>query len=175
MSEEWRALHERLSKKNVELLCARIKDNPDALNEAIALLVDPDIRYRSISAWVLKTYSIEFKGGLSPSQWSTILGRFLEEKESDMVTRSALQMMIRLGIPEELEGLIYDRCMENVLAQQSIALTAFSIRVMNQTVSKYPELGHEYRDFLESVPDDSPGVRVAKRDGLRLLETLLTH
>lgn len=172
MSDEWRALHERLSKNTVERLCSRMKDNPDALNEAIGLLEDTDIRYRSVAAWVLKTYAVDKKYGLSPDHCKRVLKRFMKEQESDMVTRSALQMMLRLGIPEEYEGSIYDRCMENVRSKPSIAVTAFSIRILNQMVSKYPDLGHEYRDFLESVPDESPGVRVAKRDGLRILDTL---
>jgi len=78
--------------------------------------------------------------------------RRLEENVHDAVIRCVLQIFQELEFHEDMEGLIFDKCMNYLISPKYPA--AFRVYAMNILVNlceKYPDLAEEVRPVISDV------------------------
>jgi hypothetical protein len=95
----------------------------------------------------------------------------LDAPHHDAVIRNTFRTLQNIDIPEELEGLAFEKAF-NFLAnpQNAIAIRVFAMSVCGNIAQKYPELKHELIPIIEEqLPYGSAGF---KNRGIKVLKSL---
>lgn len=154
-----KALHELLKHSSKEELETYIQSHPPAFNQVLKLALDPDSPVSWRAAWMVSTcmrerdprvtkYSREFIARL--------------RKTADGQQRELLNILAKLDIQEDEEGLLFDECVriwEQTSRIASVRYAAF--RILFNMAQKYPDLMHELTLLTESDYTDSlsPAIR----------------
>ncbi len=96
----------------------------------------------------------------------------LEDAKHDAVIRNTLRLFEDIPIPEEVEGLLLDKCFQYVRSPQyAIAIRCFSITVLGKIALKYPDIkGEVIAELNEHLPHGSAGFKVRARRVIKLLQ-----
>jgi hypothetical protein len=99
----------------------------------------------------------------------------LDKNVHDAVIRCVLQIFQDLDFPEDLEGLIFDKCMSLLISPKNPA--AFRVYAMNILVNiceKYPELKVEVKPVISDVLQASelPSITSRAKRELKRLEKI---
>lgn len=123
------------------------------MKELMSYFFHEEWRYNQRSAWAL---------GEIGSQKPKLIYPYLEKMLANLdnashnaVVRNTVKVISELDIPEELEGEIFDRCMNYLEdTKTAVAIRCYSVNILEVIAAKYPELQEDLvavvRDHLEN-------------------------
>lgn len=99
-------------------------------------------RYNQSAAWPLGVIGENNPHLLLP--YLTPMLENLKQNPKDAVVRNTVRTLQYIELPEELEGPVYDICMNYLLdIKQAVAIRAFSMTTLANIAEKHPELRSE--------------------------------
>ncbi len=136
-----------------------LKSNPDDLDELISLSLLDKQPYSWRAAWLLCSY-VKKNDPLIIPHINTIVEML--PTVSDSQKREFLTILRKMDLPEDLEGIIFDHCVniwEDITKQGSVRINA--LRLIVKIMEKHPDLKNEMSFLLQSHYTDqlSPGIK----------------
>jgi len=158
--------HDRVSSQNIADI---IISNPDRLPELMDCFFHENLRICQRAAMPLGMIGKTHTYLLYP--YVKRMLAYLDNPPHDAVVRNTIRTFQFMDFPEELEGIVFDKCMTYLCdLDQAIAIRVFSMTVCANISMKYPELTHELIPILEDqLPHGSTGF---KSRGSKLLVKL---
>ncbi|HRO07744.1 MAG TPA: hypothetical protein PK611_10075 [Saprospiraceae bacterium] len=162
-------LEYRLSKTQIRAASDYMIQNPDKLSDILDFLLDDNIQIVQNAAWILG------KAGQIPSDILAIhfdrIIHILDRPKHPSVTRNIIRILQLTEIPEQYQGLIYDRCFNYIINPNvPTAIRAFSITVCHHIARYHPELKTELQITLKDIyQDGSPGIKSRIKNTLKHL------
>lgn len=145
------------SKEIVVQIIEEIKKNPSRMKELMDCFFDEDLRLCQRAAW---------PAGMIADHDSQLIIPYLEAMlnnldapHHDAVIRNTFRTLQNVEIPEEIEGLAFEKAFEYLLnPQNAVAIRVFAMTVCGNIALKYPELKHELVPVIEEqLPFGSAG------------------
>ena len=169
-SRLFRELLVKNSKEIVLQVLNAIHEDPSRMEELMNCFFDEDLRLCQYASWPAGMIA-DSKPELIIPYLEKMLDN-LETPHHDAVIRNTFRTLQNLDIPEELEGLAFEKAF-NFLAnpQNAIAIRVFAMSVCGNIAQKYPELKHELIPVIEEqLPYGSAGF---KNRGMKVLKALI--
>lgn len=149
-----------------------VGENPESIEEMIALAIQDKQPYSWRAAWLL--WSCIDTNDLRLRKYiSSILKAIPNKKEGHQ--RELVKILMKMKLSDDDEGKLYDLCVglwKRIESQPSIRFTA--LKFMTEMTLKHSELYNEY-DFLTQesyVNTLTPG---AKRSAMKMIATIRKH
>jgi hypothetical protein len=155
------------SKRDVELICREVLDNPSKV-EIIWLLVN-EMKHRSWrAAWVLG-YVDDAQPNLVAPYLSRIEEIFLSTSHLG-VMRELLKILIAHPFVDEPSGKLLDRCLTIMASgDYPVGLRMCAMEMVSHFCERYPELVDEFIAMLEVIIAEPPSVGTKGR-ALKLVQ-----
>ncbi|MDF1695092.1 MAG: hypothetical protein P1U56_04645 [Saprospiraceae bacterium] len=162
-------LEENYSKEGALKVVQIIQKNPARMEELMECFFDKDLRTCQRAAWpagMIADYEPQL---IIPYLEKMLLN--LEAPQHDAVVRNTFRTLQNMDIPEEVEGLAFEKAFEFLFnPQNAIAIRVFAMSVCGNIALKYPELKHELIPVIEEqIPYGSAGF---KNRGAKVLKLL---
>jgi hypothetical protein len=119
-----------------------------------------DMRLSHRSSWALADAAVRYPSLLRPHHRKLIDS--LKVKQShNSIRRNVVRTYQFAEIPADLEGELYDICFNFICdTNEAIAVKAFSIRVCERVIERYPEMASELLVVIkESIQNWSSGLK----------------
>jgi len=152
-------LAERQSKEIVRQIIEEVKNNPSRMEELMACFFDKDLRLCQRAAWPVGFIADHDPNLIIPYLEKMLIN--LENPNHDAVVRNTFRSLQYMDIPEDIEGLAFEKAFEFLLnPQNAIAVRVFAMTVCGNIARKYPELKHELVPVIEEqYPYGSAGFK----------------
>lgn len=164
-----------LSKVEVNRIAALIGDDEDLIKELMDIINGQEILRVKYALWVMRTIC-DKKPYLFQPYFKDFLELILRFPSEDGVLRNVTGAWQVLEIPEDLEGEVYELCLNFLTDQSPIATKAFSMEVCFKVAAKYPELKNELKAIIEEVNlkygESSPGIASRASKTLKKINSL---
>lgn len=134
-----------------------IEEEPSRMEELMDCFFDENLRICHYASW---------PAGMIADQNPKLIIPYLEKMlnnldtpHHDAVIRNTFRTLQNLEIPEELEGLAFEKAFDFLSnPQNAIAIRVFAMSVCANIAKKYPELKHELIPVIEEqMPHGSAG------------------
>ena len=165
------------SKENRDAIIDFVGDDTGRLGHLMEMFLDTDLhwRYNQRAAWPIGVLGRKKPYLINPylSRMVNLLG----PGNHDAVNRNILRILEDLDVHEDLEGIVFDKCY-NFLndPDYSIAIRAFSMTVLFNIASKYPEtLPELYESIQLHLPYGSTGFKNRGNKILLKIEKILSN
>jgi len=101
--------------------------------------------------------------------------RNLDHAPHDAVVRNTVRIFQDIDIPENLSGILYEKCFSYIEdIKSTIAVKCFSMSILAKIASQYPELSHELVAVIEEqLPYSSAGFKSRAKRILPKLKKLI--
>lgn len=154
------SFREILTKNSKELanyVIQSILEDPSKMEDLMECFFDENLRichYAAMPAGMIADHNPEL---IIPYLERMLIN--LETPHHDAVIRNTFRTLQNLDIPEELEGLAFEKAFEFLAdPQNAIAIRVFAMTVCGNIAKKYPELKHELVAVIEEqLPYGSAG------------------
>jgi len=169
-------LHKRIldikSKEHVHAIVRDIKAKIYTMQDLMELYFGEHKRTTQYSSWII-THIAEKHIHLIRPYFKKMVEN-LEGNTNYTVVRNTIRAFQFAEIPEELEGILIDKCFEYLFEKKyPVAVKAFSIGVAEKIVMKHPELKEELILLLEEqIPYGSSGFKARAGKALKKLRKL---
>ena len=157
-SKSFRELLKIRNSKEVSMQVIRaIKKDPARMKELMECFFDEDLRIcqsAAMPAGMIADFDPEL---IIPYLEQMLIN--LETPHHDAVIRNTFRTLQNIDIPEEMEGLAFEKAFDFLLnPHNAIAIRVFAMSVCGNIALKYPELKHELIPVIEEqVPHGSTG------------------
>lgn len=157
-------------KENVPGMVDFFLQNPDKIPELIECCMDPSDSVDMRATWILN-----YLAGKDQSLVQPYLQDLVSYMAGDVhtgVKRHVMRLFEDIDIPEELEGILYDHCIEFILNPKlPVAVPAFAMTVGTKICIKYPELIEEFLEVCRTLSvSESPAIKVRLKRVIKALE-----
>ena len=127
-----------------------IGDSPVRFKELMRCFLSSDYRISQRASWALGDVAVRHP--LLIDQYHRVLFDCLKEKQKhNSIKRNIVRTYQVANIPEDYEAELYDICLNFVAnTEEAIAVKAFSIRVCERIIEKYPEMSNELFIVIKS-------------------------
>lgn len=168
-SVTFRSLLVKNSKENADYIVKTLEKYPERMEELMNCFFDEDLRVCQYASWPAGMIADNNPNLILPYIEKMLLN--LDAPHHDAVIRNTFRTLQNIEIPEELEGLAYDKGLEFLAnPQNAIAIRVFAMTVCGNIAMKYPELKHELMPIIEEqLPHGSAGF---KNRGSKVLAAL---
>lgn len=121
------------------------------------------IQYNQRSSWSVGMIGVSNYKMVEPHLEDMV--KVLDKPKHDAVVRNVLRIFDDMPIPENLEGILCDKCFEYVEnPKYAVALRAFGLTVLQKIARSYPELQSELVALVkEKMPTGSAAFKVRGR------------
>lgn len=164
-----------LSKVAVNRISELIGDDEDLVKELMDIINGQEILTVKYALWVMRTIC-DKKPYLFQSYFKDLFDLIHRFPGEDGVLRNVIGAWQVLDIPEELEGEVYELCLNFLTDQSPIAAKAFSMEVCFKVAARYPELKNELKTTIEGLNlkygESSPGIASRAKKTLRKIKEL---
>lgn len=164
----------------------RVKYKSD-LNEFIGWLDNDPIKFQALMAcffsnnlricqkasWPVLHIAINEQNLVKP--YLSKMVRNLDHAPHDAVVRNTVRIFQDIDIPENLSGILYEKCFSYIEdIKSTIAVKCFSMSILAKIASQYPELSHELVAVIEEqLPYSSAGFKSRAKRILPKLKKLI--
>ncbi|MEM9546864.1 MAG: hypothetical protein AAGA77_12870 [Bacteroidota bacterium] len=164
-------LKSRQAKEIVLAIIDEIKENPPKMQELMECFFDKNLRLCQNAAWPVGKIADHDPQLIRPYLEKMLLN--LDAPHHDAVIRNTFRTLQNVEIPEDLEGLAFEKAFDFLLnPQNAIAIRVFAMTVCGNIALKYPELKQELVPVIEEqLPHGSAGF---KNRGSKILKKLLS-
>jgi uncharacterized protein (UPF0147 family) len=163
-------LQKEFSKPNSVKVALMVGANEELFAELMECLLEDDSEIARRAGWAL-SFCLD-KHPYLFDKYVKVFVELMNNKTCHVaVKRAATQALQYMQIPEDIDGLAYDYGM-NILndPEESIAVKAYSLQILQNIVLKYPELKQELKQLVEvKMPFETPAF---KSRGKKLLKIL---
>lgn len=145
----------------------------ERMDQLMALFFDTSKRMNQRAA-----YPLLFITDDNPQMFTPYLERMVEHLDSevhDAVIRNSLRLFQFINIPEDLEGILFDKCILFLSSPKyPVAIRVFSMTILANLCKKYPDLKVELLPLLKDILEitESPGMISRGKKTLRELNRL---
>lgn len=150
------------SKATCERIVAYINHDTEKCQEWADCFFSTNSILSQKAAWVLHFITDEVPQLVETYQ-NQFLTKLSEENLHDAVVRSICRHWGEHGFPADIEGEVYEVCLNYLQDNSSIAIKAHAMYACNRLVQKYPELKQEFKLVLEELllkyGEESPAIR----------------
>jgi hypothetical protein len=156
-SASFRTLLVKNSKEILLQVLNAIEDQPSRMEELMDCFFDENLRLCQYASW---------PAGMIADQNPELIIPYLEKMlnnldtpHHDAVLRNTFRTLQNLDIPEDLEGLAFEKAFDFLSnPQNAIAIRVFAMSVCGNIAKKYPELKQELIPVIEEqLPYGSAG------------------
>ncbi|SEW50410.1 amidohydrolase family protein [Chitinophaga arvensicola] len=153
-------------------IAAWIGRSPDRFAGLMTLFLQDDYRVVQRAAWVV-SFVAEHDPALLTPHLPAMVARMEQAGIPVAVKRNVLRVLQHLRVPEPLHGPVMNSCFSFLEdPQETVAVKAFSMTVLAQLATAYPDIKNEIRllieEQLESNP--TPGIRSRARKVLKEIQ-----
>lgn len=139
---------EEHSKAQRDKVVKYVGDDKERFKELMKLFLGTEYRVTQRAAWAV-SYCVEAHPHLIKPYINKIVDQLDKPDQHDAVKRNSLRIFQFMEIPERSQGKLYDTCMKFLLSMnESIAIKAFSITVLQNIATMYPDLQDELKMVL---------------------------
>jgi len=158
------------TKENKDSVVNYVIDNPKEIDKLMSCFFSEEPLLNQRASWPMSVI-----GEKRPDILLPYLSRMLKKLDNpvhDAIIRNTLRVMQTMDIPEELEGIVYDKCFNYLIDQNKApAIRAFAITVLSNIAIKYPDLKEELSKTIELYyPQGSKGFQSRARKELKRLQ-----
>lgn len=145
------------SKEIALKIVTEVSDNPSRIEELMACFFDKELRLCQRAAWPVGMIS-DYRPDLIIPYLEKMLTN-LDSPHHDAVVRNTFRTLQNIDIPEEIEGLAFEKAFNFLLdPQNATGIRVFAMTVCGNIALKYPELKHELIPVIkEQMPHGSAG------------------
>ena len=163
------SLEEDYSKEGAMHVVQCIQKDNSRMQELMECFFDEDLRVCQRAAWPAGMIADVKPELIIPFLEKMLLN--LDTPHHDAVIRNTFRTLQNVEIPEDLEGLAFEKAFEFLLdPKNAIAIRVFAMTVCGNIALKYPELKHELVPVIEEqLPYGSAGF---KNRGAKILKKL---
>ncbi len=132
---------------------AHLKSHPEDFEELLRLSLIDKQPYSWRASWILCGY-IKKNDPLLQPHINTIVDMLPKVKDNQK--REFLMMLRKMDLPEELEGIVFDHCVniwEDVSKQASVRLNA--LKLIMKIIDNHPDLKNEISFLVQSQYTDN--------------------
>lgn len=134
----------------VDELIQYIGHNPERLKELVDCFLQEDMRTSQVASWPLGKISNSQPDLFRPYH-RPLIDALVQKQRHNAIRRNVVRIYQFIEIPEEFEAEIFDICVKFISnANEPIAVKAFSIRVCERIIEKYPELANELIQIIKA-------------------------
>ena len=157
-------------KENVPTMVDYFLQNTNKIPELIECCMDPSDGVDMRATWILNYLARKNQSLVQP--YLPKLVKYMAGDVHTGVKRHVMRLFEDIDIPEELEGILYDHCIEFILNPKlPVAVPAFAMTVGIKICKKYPELSEEFLEVCRTLSvSDSPAIKVRLRRVIKALE-----
>ncbi len=101
---------------------------------------------------------------------------FMSDEVHDAVIRNSHRLFQSISFPEELEGKLYDKCINYLRSPKyAVAIRVFSMTVLANLCKKYPDLVIEVLPLIEDILEitESAGMKSRGKKTIKILKDLI--
>lgn len=164
-----------LSKVEVNRIADLIGDDKGLVRELMDIINHREILRVKYALWVMRTLC-DKKPYLFQPYFKDLFELIHKFPGEDSVLRNVIGAWQVLEIPEELEGEVYELCLNFLTDQSPIAAKAFSMEVCYKVAARYPELKNELKTVIEELNlkygESSPGIASRAQKTLKKISLL---
>ena len=162
-------LEKEHSKSNTSKIVKYIAKHPEALSNLMDCFFDGDIRLCQRAAWPVGDIGEKYPNILLP--YLKPMMENISNPKHNAVLRNTLRSWQYLPIPEEFQGVIFDKCYNYFVdVQVPVAIRVFGMTVCANIAKDIPELKKEVIVAIKfQIPFGSAGI---KSRGIHLIKML---
>jgi hypothetical protein len=138
------------SKSTCDKIVDYIGDDADRANEWAVCFLKPDYDLNQRAAWVLD-FITDFNPYIIEIYQKDFLEKLSGPNLHDAVIRAICRHWGNHGFPEEIEGEIYDICLNYLQSNSTIGIKAHAMYACFRLIPKYPELAIELKLVIEEM------------------------
>ena len=157
------------TKEHAARIINAVLDSPVRLEELMNLFFSDDNMICQRASW-----SVGLLGSKNPKIFEPYFPKMIEALEfplHDAIVRNTLRTWKEMEIPEEYEGVVFERCYNYLVdVNQPVAIRVFAMCILSNIAVKYPELIEELIPAIEDhMPYGTAGFKSrGKKELLRL-------
>jgi hypothetical protein len=157
-------------KENARRISDYIGDDPVRMKELMLMFLKGSFRENQRAA-----YPVIYITDRAPEMLKPYLSEmiaFMTDDVHDAVIRNTMRLFQNIDLPEEVEGLVYDKAFRYLSSPKyAIAIRAFSMTVLANICVKYPELKIEVIPLIQDVLEvtESSGIKARGKNILKML------
>lgn len=144
-------------KRIADQIVSEIIKNPSRMQELMDCFFDEDLRLCQYASWPVGMIADHNSELIIPYLEKMLFN--LDAPHHDAVVRNTFRTLQNLKIPEEIEGIAFEKAFEFLAnPKYAIAIRVFAMSVCGNIAKKYPELKHELIPVIEEqLPFGSAG------------------
>lgn len=158
------------NKKTINDIVDFVGDNQEDFDELIHHFISGNTRVAQLVSWAIGDVAEKYPH-LVESHHHIFLKKLADDSVHNSVRRNVVRIYQTVSIPEEIEGELYEKCINQILdPKEAIAIKVFSMTVCERIAMRYPDLIPELCDAIASqLPNGSAGI---KNRGSKILKKL---
>jgi len=162
-------LRKRFDKAELMRLVDYFISNPKKIAELMECFFTQEGKIDQYAAWI-----VPYIAQRRPDLIAPFFEAMIDNLDNDIhtgVIRNTMRTFEDVDIPEDLEGRIFDKCIDYITdTKLPVAVPAFSISVATKICEKYPDLGKELLEIIRPLHDvGGPAIRVRVRRAVKAL------
>jgi len=148
-------LKDELFKEHKDKIVAYVGKDKERFARLIELFFKGDYRIAQRAAWPL-SYCVRNHPELITPWYRRLLDNLERKDIHAAVVRNTIRLLQDVDIPKKFHGRVMNKCFELVQSTESpIAVKAFSLTVLSNLSSDYPEIAGELRLIIEDQWDQA--------------------
>lgn len=138
------------SKAITASIVAYIGEDAARFKELLTIFLGDDFRLSQRASWALGHASYERPALIKPYH-RQLLDALKVKQAHNSIRRNVVRTYQIAEIPEEYEAELYDICLNFIIdVHEATAVKAFSLRVCERVVEKYPEMANEVLEVIKA-------------------------
>lgn len=169
MGSAFASFYEQVRRVNSKVSCESIAgeciNSPELLKALIdGISYENDYKLAAKASWIL-TKVCDFSNQTLNTH-AGILVDFLVKAKHQPVLRSLCRVLASLDIPESKQGILFEFSYQIALSPKNdVAVRVYSLRILKNIVTIYPELQFEFNQLLELLKADrNPSLKACLRN-----------
>lgn len=137
------------SKANTDLIIAWIGHSQQRFDELVQLFLEDEYRVVQRAAWPL-SYVVEKHPAFIKKHLGKLIRYVQQPGQHEAVKRNTVRMLQGIVIPEKYQGTVMDLCFNYIAdVREKPAVKAFSLTVLENLATQYPEILQELKTVIE--------------------------
>jgi hypothetical protein len=137
------------SKANCNKIVAWVGNSQQRFDELFHLFLHSEYRINQRAAWPI-SYCVIHHPQFIKKHFAKLIGNLKKPNPGDAVKRNTLRLLQHIEIPRRFHGELMDHCFKYILSPtEPVAIKAFSLTVLQNLSTQYPEIKNELKLAIE--------------------------
>lgn len=137
-----------------------VGNSEERFQKLLDCVLGDDMRLSHRASWALGDVSLKYPD-MFRKHHRVLIDALKKKQNHNAIRRNIVRTYQFADIPEDYEAELYDICLNFIAnAEEKIAVKAFSIRVCERVIEKYPEMKNELLELIKvNLPIWSSGLK----------------